>query len=157
MKAYQFVRELLLKYPNHQLCWNLFVLATATSQDVRHLRYLDRHSYKFTYEKFEMVQANHYIGNGHVVSPLNYFIKEFKKTRSSYCAFMIGICMLQYYNQRLIEKSLKKAVAETITALFLNYAKIRTNKVEFEIFITLGGCIKLWGCSTWLNITTRRF
>lgn len=40
----------------------------------------------------ELVKANHYCAVAHYADCLDYFLKEYKNTQSSYAAFMIGKC-----------------------------------------------------------------
>ncbi|KAJ8972676.1 hypothetical protein NQ317_001696 [Molorchus minor] len=66
-------------------------------------------------------------------------MQEFKKTKSAYSGFVLGILFLQLYSQnKRTDRSKKKLIAETVTYLFLNYSKLRGQDVEQEVFYNLG-------------------
>ncbi|KAJ8928794.1 hypothetical protein NQ314_018593 [Rhamnusium bicolor] len=136
--GYTIIRDLIIKYPENNLCWNWFTLITQASDDIRHSRFLERYQDKLPAEHRGLIVANYDLSVGNYVFCLNYFMKEFKKTKSAFSAFMLGVVMLQLYSQRFMNRTKKKVMAETTTYLFLNYSKIRGLHAPQEAYYNLG-------------------
>lgn len=69
---------------------------------------------------------------------MKFYMKEFKKTRSPYWAFMLGTTLLQGYSRRKSSEDSKKKLAEIVSYLFIYYAKHRSQDAQSEIFYNLG-------------------
>nr|XP_023014510.1 general transcription factor 3C polypeptide 3 isoform X2 [Leptinotarsa decemlineata] len=138
--GYNIIRDLLIRYPKVNLCWNWFGIMTATPDDIRHTRFLERSSalHIDILEKRRKIVANNDVWTGNYISGINYFLKDLKETNSAYSAFMLSIVMLQYQFQRNIDRSKKKMLAETVTYLFLNYSMLRSKKAAHEVYYNLG-------------------
>lgn len=135
--GYSLVRELLQRQPENELAWNWFILMTSTPEEVRHLRFLSKYRPKFSLESREIIAANNNLSVGNYMQALNFFVKDYKQSKTVYSAFMMGVALLQYYHRKL-EKENKKMIAETITHLFINYSKLRTKDAEQEIYYNFG-------------------
>lgn len=133
--GYSIIRDMLVHHLDNNLAWNWFTLIMQTPDDVRHSRFLDRYN---DMKWASIIEANYCVTAGNYMPALAYFMKQYKVNESSYSAFMIGIVMLQLYNQRTLDKKKKKSVAETVSYLFLNYAKKRTQNARHEIYYNLG-------------------
>ncbi|KAG5867318.1 hypothetical protein JTB14_017856 [Gonioctena quinquepunctata] len=140
--GYVLIRDLIMKYPKNNLCWNWFGIMTSTPNDIRHTRFLERSSQHLVYTeitaKRRLMVANHNVTIGNYIPCINFFLKDFKETNSAYSAFMLSVVMLQYHFQRNINRSKKKMLAETITYLFLNYSVLRTKMAKQEVYYNLG-------------------
>ncbi|XP_018570885.1 general transcription factor 3C polypeptide 3 [Anoplophora glabripennis] len=136
--GYSLIRDIILKHPHNNLCWNWFTLVIQSPDDLRHSRFLERYQYKISQDYRGLVIANFEFSTGNYVSALNYYMNEFKQTRSAFSAFMLGVAMLQMYMQRTLDKNKKKVIAETVTYLFLNYSKTRGPLMEQESCYNLG-------------------
>ncbi|KAJ8922929.1 hypothetical protein NQ315_001473 [Exocentrus adspersus] len=136
--GYGITRELIIKHPHNNVCWNWFTLVIQSPDDLRHSRFLERYQSKIPAEYRGIVLANTDFSSGNYASCLNYYMNEYKQSNSAFSAFMLGLVMLQLYGQRTLDKNKKKVMAETITYLFLNYAKARGPSVEQEAFYNLG-------------------
>lgn len=136
--GYTLIRDVLVKYPNNNLCWNWFGFITSTPDDVRFPRFLERASNNLTSENGKIMLANYNLCVGNYIAAINYFLKSFKQTKSITSAFLLAVTMLQHYCNRRVEKDKKRLMTETITHLFINYSKMRTKLAEQEIYYNLG-------------------
>lgn len=133
--GYSIIRDMLVHHLDNNLAWNWFTLIMQTPDDVRHSRFLDRY---MDIDWAKIIEANYCVTAGNYMPALAYFMKQYKQNQNCYAAFMIGIVMLQLYNQRTLDKKIKKTIAETVSYLFLNYAKKRTPNAKHEIYYNLG-------------------
>ncbi|XP_056639474.1 general transcription factor 3C polypeptide 3 [Diorhabda sublineata] len=136
--GFTILRELLIKHPCNNLVWNWFGLLTSTLEDVRFLKFLDRRSKEFVSENRKIVMANYNLSVGSYIATINYYLKSFKRSKSIFSSFMLAVSMLQYHCQRNLSKSMKKLMAESVSYLFLKYAKHRHPLAEQEVYYNLG-------------------
>ncbi|ENN77812.1 hypothetical protein D910_12404 [Dendroctonus ponderosae] len=125
--GYIIAKDLLVHNPNNNNAWNLYSIIVSKSDEETKMGRL-----------FELVKANHCCAVAHYADCLNYFLKEYKNTQSSYSAFMIGLTMLQQYCQRKKNTIQKKSMVETVTYLFFNYANNRSKYAQQEVYYNLG-------------------
>ncbi|KAH1025547.1 hypothetical protein HUJ05_010253 [Dendroctonus ponderosae] len=139
--GYIIAKDLLVHNPNNNNAWNLYsIIVSKSDEETKMGRLFDSPSLKgkLPMNLAELVKANHCCAVAHYADCLNYFLKEYKNTQSSYSAFMIGLTMLQQYCQRKKNTIQKKSMVETVTYLFFNYANNRSKYAQQEVYYNLG-------------------
>ncbi|CAH0563537.1 unnamed protein product [Brassicogethes aeneus] len=139
--GYTTIRDIILKH-NYQniknnLAWNWFNVILQKPEDCRYIRFLERLQNKFSAPTIKVIEANYNISVGNYMTCLTFFMQEYKRSKTSFSALMLGIIILQLYSQKY-NKHRKKLFAETATYLFMNYKKSRTKSAEQEVFYNLG-------------------
>ncbi|KAL1494431.1 hypothetical protein ABEB36_010030 [Hypothenemus hampei] len=138
--GYLIARELLYQRPESNNAWNLYSIIAHKSQEVVKMnRFFEAATIKarMPIGHTELVKANHFCSVAQYPQCLSYFLKDYKNSKNSYSAFMIGVAMLQQYCQRKKNTIEKKSMVEMVTYLFFNYAKIRSKYAQQEVYYNL--------------------
>ncbi|CAG9772201.1 unnamed protein product [Ceutorhynchus assimilis] len=138
--GYLIAKELLFHQPQNNQAWNLYSIMLHNHETTKMSRFFDAPTVKsrMPIGNTELVKANNFCSVGQYSQSLTYFLKEYKTSKNSYSAFMIGLIMLQQYCQKKENSISKKSMVEMVTYLFLNYAKIRTKNAQQEAFYNMG-------------------
>ncbi|XP_050510726.1 general transcription factor 3C polypeptide 3 [Diabrotica virgifera virgifera] len=136
--GYNLLRETLMRYSNNNLAWNWFGIVTATQEELRFARFLERFGGSLPIDNRRIIIANHHLSMGNYINTINFYLKRYKQTNSVFAAFMLAVAMLQHYHHKSLDKAKKQSMAEIVSYLFLNYAKQRNKMAEQEVYYNLG-------------------
>lgn len=123
--------------PCNNLAWNLFNVILQGADELRHNRFVIRLQQRLlNTEGVRLIDANYRLSVGNSSFALKFFMKEFRKRRTPYFSFVLGVILLQIYCQRLNKD--KKMLAEIVTYLFIYYATNRSQTAQHEVDYNMG-------------------
>lgn len=136
--GYTLIRNFVLADNYNNLAWNLFNLVLKNSDDIRHNRFIIRLQERVpNIDCLQAIEANYSLTSSNSNLAMKFYMKEFRKSRTPYLAFILGVILLQYYSRKFVIED-KKKLAEITSYLFLYYAKHRSKDAQQEIYYNLG-------------------
>jgi general transcription factor 3C polypeptide 3 (transcription factor C subunit 4) len=136
--GYNLIRTVVLSDTTNNLAWNLFNIVLKNADDIRHNRFISRLQERVpNIHCLQAIEANYSLTTNNTNLAMKFYMKEFRKHKLPYFAFILGVILLQGYSRKNVVED-KKKLAEIASYLFLFYAKNRSRDAQQEIYYNIG-------------------